>query len=186
MIEPLFISVWPVLFMSLIYGGGMKLRRQRIDMEGEPPIDKNLFLSSKLAMIIPWALMIFQSFGVNVSMVKGPGLLRPISLVLWASGFALAIVGRIGLGNSFRVGRPKESTRLRVDGLYRFSRNPMYLGLYATLAASALYARQPVGWLAAAFVVAVHHRIVLAEEENLRDAFGDEYRDYCRRVRRYL
>jgi protein-S-isoprenylcysteine O-methyltransferase Ste14 len=35
-------------------------------------------------------------------------------------------------------------------------------------------------------VVAVHHRIILAEEQHLQKAFGEEYANYCRRVRRYL
>jgi protein-S-isoprenylcysteine O-methyltransferase Ste14 len=40
--------------------------------------------------------------------------------------------------------------------------------------------------LLGAFIVAVHHRIVLAEEGHLRYAFGEEYAGYCRRVGRYL
>jgi len=40
--------------------------------------------------------------------------------------------------------------------------------------------------LIAIFIVAVHHRIVLAEEAYLRQTFGGEYAEYCSRVGRYL
>jgi protein-S-isoprenylcysteine O-methyltransferase Ste14 len=66
------------------------------------------------------------------------------------------------------------------------SRNPMYLGMYATLLAAVLRTLNPILLLLGAFIVAVHHRVVLAEEEHLRNAFGEDYADYCRRVRRYL
>jgi protein-S-isoprenylcysteine O-methyltransferase Ste14 len=92
----------------------------------------------------------------------------------------------IRTGNSFRIGSPKESTRLKVDGIYRFSRNPMYLGVYATVLASVLYTLNPFLFFLAIFVIAVHHKIVLAEEEHMRKVFGKEYVDYCHRVRRYL
>jgi protein-S-isoprenylcysteine O-methyltransferase Ste14 len=62
----------------------------------------------------------------------------------------------------------------------------MYLGMYATLLASVLRTLNPVLLLLGAFIVAVHHRIVLAEEGHLRNAFGEDYAGYCRRVRRYL
>ena len=101
-------------------------------------------------------------------------------------GFILLFIGRFGLGNSFRIGSPRESTRLRVDGLFRISRNPMYLGVYCTLLATVLRTLNPVLLLVAAFIAAVHHRIVLAEETHLRNAFGKEYGEYCSRVKRYL
>jgi protein-S-isoprenylcysteine O-methyltransferase Ste14 len=75
---------------------------------------------------------------------------------------------------------------LPVGGLFQFSRNPMYLGVYATILAGVLYTLNPLVLLAGVFVVAVHHRIVLAEEQHLQKTFGAEYADYCRRVRRYL
>ena len=36
------------------------------------------------------------------------------------------------------------------------------------------------------FVIAVHHGIVRAEENHLRNVFGREYSEYCSRVRRYI
>jgi protein-S-isoprenylcysteine O-methyltransferase Ste14 len=62
----------------------------------------------------------------------------------------------------------------------------MYVGVYATLCAAVLRTLNPMLFLVAAFVIAVHHRIVLAEEAQLRDVFTPEYRTYCSRVRRYL
>jgi protein-S-isoprenylcysteine O-methyltransferase Ste14 len=62
----------------------------------------------------------------------------------------------------------------------------MYLGVYATLLASVLFTLNPLVLLVAGFILAVHHKIVLAEERHLRSVFGEPYEDYCRRVRRYL
>ena len=95
-------------------------------------------------------------------------------------------IGRLGLGDSFRIGSPKESTRLNVSGLFQFSRNPMYLGVDATLLASVLYTLNPIVLVLGVFVVAVHHRIILAEEQHLRRVFGKEYAAYCSRARRYV
>jgi len=186
MFEPVFVAAFLVVFLGGLVAGGAAMRRRKIDMQGAPPIDKNLFHLSKLAMLIPWVAMVLQSFGVGLSWAVVPQALKWISLVLWAAGFSLAMAGRFGLGSSFRVGCAKEKTILRTDGLYRLSRNPIYIGLNATLLGSALYTLNPLVLLVGAGVAAVHHRIILAEEECLRRVFGQAYEDYCLRVGRYL
>ncbi|MHB9028141.1 MAG: methyltransferase family protein, partial [Candidatus Latescibacterota bacterium] len=98
----------------------------------------------------------------------------------------LLFSGRFGMGNSFRIGSPMENTSLIITGLFRFSRNPMYLGVYATLLGSVLYTLNPVVLIVGIFIIGVHHRIVLAEEDFMRMTFGRQYADYCCRVRRYL
>jgi protein-S-isoprenylcysteine O-methyltransferase Ste14 len=94
--------------------------------------------------------------------------------------------GRSILGDSFRIGSPRERTDLKQTGLYRFSRNPTYVGVYATLCAAVVRTFNPVVLLAAVYVMAVHHRIVPAEEEHLRSWLGEEYRTYSGHVRRYI
>ena len=186
MIESIFVTILPILFLIVLFGGGELFRRRNIDMDGEPPINHTLFYISKYSIIILWFAMVLQSWGVNLSPISVPTSLKWISLCLWTIGFLLLFIGRFGLGNSFRLGSPKESTILRLDGLFRFNRNPMYLGVYATLVASTLYTLNPVVLLATIFVIAVHHKIVLAEEEYMKKAFGNEYLDYCSHVRRYI
>jgi len=186
MIETLIVTVLPILFLIILFGGGILFRRKDIDMDGEPPINETLFYISKYSIVVLWGAMVLESWGIGFSFIKGPEFLKRISLSLWVFGFALLFIGRLELGNSFRIGSPKESTGLRVDGVYRFSRNPMYVGVYATVIASVLYTLNPVVFILAIFVIAIHHKIVLAEEEHMRKVFGKEYMDYCRRVRRYL
>lgn len=186
MFEPPTVAVFPVMFMAVLAAARVSLRRRNIAMEGRPPINKNIFLLSKFAMLIPWTAMLLQGFEVDLSPVRVPPLLKWISLGLWVSGWGLLFAGRIGLGSSFRVGCPEEETKLRTGGIFRFSRNPMYFGLDATLLAAALYTLNPLILLVGAGIAAVHHRIILAEEECLRKMFGREYEEYCGRVGRYL
>jgi protein-S-isoprenylcysteine O-methyltransferase Ste14 len=71
-------------------------------------------------------------------------------------------------------------------GPYRFVRNPMYLGHLIFLAGVALTLGS---WIAAAVLVAHmfwFHRHVRTDEERLAALFGDSYRDYCRRVKRWI
>jgi protein-S-isoprenylcysteine O-methyltransferase Ste14 len=186
MTESLAVTLFPVLFLIVLFGGGELYRRRAIDMDGDPPINRTIFYISKYSIVILWASMVLHTWGIHLSFTQVPESLKWISLCLWFMGFGLLFTGRFGLGESFRIGSPKERTHLQVNGLFRISRNPMYLGVYATLLASILYTWNPILLLAGIFIVIVHHLIVLAEEQYLRSVFGEEYIAYCRRVRRYL
>jgi protein-S-isoprenylcysteine O-methyltransferase Ste14 len=186
MLLPLFVTLLAVLFLVGLIVKAQALRRRHIDMDGSPPISKALFVSSKYTIVVLWGAMVVQSWGVDLSLVDVPAPARAVSLGLWILGFALLFGGRSILGDSFRIGSPKERTALKQTGLYRFSRNPMYVGVYATLCAAVVRTLNPILLLAAMYVIAVHHRIVLAEEEQLRRTLGEEYRTYCSRVRRYV
>ena len=186
MVERLVVTLLPVAFLTVLFAGGERFRRKHIDMGGDVPINRALYYSSKYSIVALWAAMIIQTWGIDISFLTGPASLTWAAVGIWSPGFVLLLLGRFELGSSFRIGSPQESTLLRTGGLFRLSRNPMYLGMYATLLAAVLRTLNPVVLLLAAFIVAVHHRIVLAEEGHLRKAFGEEYAGYCRRVRRYI
>lgn len=186
MIQALGVTALPVLFLTVLFGGGSRFRKRNIDMDGDPPIDRSVFYISKYSIVVVWAAMVMQSWGINLSFFTPPSFVRPVSLILWVAGFALLLTGRFSMGDSFRLGSPQESTGLKADGLFRVSRNPMYLGVFSTLLASALYTWNPIVLLIAIFVVTVHHKIVLAEEDYLQTVFGEEYLAYCRKVKRYI
>jgi protein-S-isoprenylcysteine O-methyltransferase Ste14 len=186
MIESLVVTIFPVLFLIVLFGGGALLRRRSVDMDGDPPIQRTLFYSSKYLIAILWVVTILHSWGIHLPASIIPVPPTWISVGVWVAGFALLFSGRFRMGESFRIGSPHERTSLKVNGLFRFSRNPMYVGVYTTVVGSILYTGNLILLIVGLYIIFVHHRIILAEEVFLRREFGDEYVAYTQRVRRYL
>lgn len=128
---------------------------------------------------------------------------RPLSLLPpgWPGAFRYGLGGLLvvlGLAvvtvalRAFRragtnVETPKPTIALVTDGVYAWSRNPMYVALALLFAGIAVLANS--GWLAAFWVVYVgvlRVGVIAAEERYLEGKFGDRYRAYRARVRRWL
>lgn len=89
-----------------------------------------------------------------------------------------------GRGTPAPIDAPK---RLVVRGLYRFTRNPMYVGVLTAILGWAVLYRGPDHLLYALTVGTCFQLVVvLYEEPHLRRIFGREYEDYCARVNRWL
>lgn len=80
-----------------------------------------------------------------------------------------------------------ESTNLITNGLYRFSRNPIYLSMVGLLCGEVIFLGSLSPWIVPPFFMrTISKRFIEQEEAMLTEKFGDEYREYCRRVRRWL
>jgi len=89
-----------------------------------------------------------------------------------------------GRGIPAPLDHPKQ---LVVSGLYRYVRNPMYLGVLLVLLGEALFFQSTAFLLyALAWLAFVHLNILLYEEPNLTRRFGDSYRHYQASVRRWI
>jgi protein-S-isoprenylcysteine O-methyltransferase Ste14 len=81
----------------------------------------------------------------------------------------------------------EEPRKLVRRGLYRFSRNPMYLGvLLAVFGQALVFASFQVALYGAALWLVFHLVVVLLEEPHLREERGPSYEQYCRQVPRWL
>lgn len=82
---------------------------------------------------------------------------------------------------------PEDASTLVTDGIYRFTRNPMYLGLLCLLIAIALFLGTLSGLIILpAFVWYMTEFQIKPEEDSLRGVFGPAYEDYLTRVRRWI
>jgi protein-S-isoprenylcysteine O-methyltransferase Ste14 len=113
---------------------------------------------------------------------------RLLALALGLAG--LALIGS-ALGLFRRAGTDplpmRPTTALVFGGPYRFTRNPMYLGMALVYSAVALVLDLPWALLLLPLVLLVIGTRVIAREERYLDAkFGEEYRAYRGRVRRWL
>ena len=82
---------------------------------------------------------------------------------------------------------PNKANTIVVSGLYRYSRNPMYLGLLISLTGWALYLGNLAGLACLPiFVLLLNQMQIKPEERALKEKFGESYRNYLRDVRRWL
>jgi protein-S-isoprenylcysteine O-methyltransferase Ste14 len=81
----------------------------------------------------------------------------------------------------------EESTTLLTEGVFSFSRNPMYLGFAFILAGIALLVRTLAPWLVVpVFVALIDQIFIRAEEQILEAKFGSTWQTYKAKVRRWI
>ena len=124
-----------------------------------------------------------------------PFALPEADLVHWTIGGALILIGLAlavaGIRNFSRAGTPiptNEPTRALVTtGIHGWTRNPIYLGMFLVYGGIGVAARSP--WIlifTLPLAITIRYGVVAREEAYLERRFGDAYRDYKTRVRRWL
>ena len=118
-----------------------------------------------------------------------------IDLVHWIIAGSLILIGlalaAAGIRNFSRAGTPvptNEPTRALVTtGIHGWTRNPIYLGMFLLYGGIGVAAQSP--WiliLALPLAITIRYGVVAREEAYLERRFGDAYRHYKARVRRWL
>jgi protein-S-isoprenylcysteine O-methyltransferase Ste14 len=117
------------------------------------------------------------------------------ALMQWMAGGGLILIGvaivAAGIRNFSRAATPVPSNQpvrvLVTAGIHGWSRNPIYVGMFLVYAGIGIAARSP--WiliLALPLAITLRYGVVAREEAYLERRFGDAYRDYKARVRRWL
>lgn len=115
---------------------------------------------------------------------------RKVATVLIAVGIIIEVIAMASFvlaKTTVNPIQPEKTTHLVTGGLFRFSRNPMYAGMLLLL----------TGWMIRlgcwvnipilfAFVAIITTFQIKPEEHVLREKFGQDYIDYCAKVRRWL
>ncbi|MCQ0971819.1 isoprenylcysteine carboxylmethyltransferase family protein [Paracoccus sp. TK19116] len=114
--------------------------------------------------------------------------MRALGVITGLAAFALAGLAAWTMHRAKTAIEPwKPSTNLVTTGIFGRTRNPIYVGLLLLLAGFGLWFGSPgiaLMWLVAASVL--HVGVVRREERYLQTIFGQEFRDYTARVRRWL
>jgi protein-S-isoprenylcysteine O-methyltransferase Ste14 len=119
----------------------------------------------------------------------------PMPQVGWTIASSLILIGialaGAGIRNFSRAATPvptNEPTRALVTtGIHRWTRNPIYLGMFLIYAGIGIGVRSPsILLLTLPLSLTIRYGVVGREEAYLERRFGDAYRDYKARVRRWL
>lgn len=146
---------------------------------------KNLLFT----VVVPGTVAVYLPMSLSRDAARDGHASLAAASVFFALGLAIYLwclwdFAAFGRGTPAPIDAPK---RLVARGLYRYSRNPMYMGVLTVIA----------GWVALApstrlafYLVAVWTMfqafVILYEEPRLLELFGEEYSDYQRRVGRWL
>ncbi|MDT0603853.1 methyltransferase family protein [Thalassotalea castellviae] len=83
--------------------------------------------------------------------------------------------------------KPETTTALVTNGIYQYTRNPMYLGMLCCLLGWGFYLANPMTiLLILGFIFYINHFQIKPEEQMLTQLFHQEFIDYCASVRRWL
>jgi protein-S-isoprenylcysteine O-methyltransferase Ste14 len=150
-----------------------------------------LLLPFTATVVVP-ALLVVRDGGVR----PGFGLFFPPVLLFLVIGILLVVAGLTLIVKTnvlfYRIGQgtlaPWDPTRkLVVQGVYRYVRNPMIAGVMAVLLGEGLClgSTAVLGWWLVFVTVNVIY-MPMVEEPGLVRRFGEEYRNYCRNVPRWI
>lgn len=118
-----------------------------------------------------------------------PGLGKAGAVVM-LSGLALDVLGLVVFlraRTTVNPLKPDSSSAVVTTGIYRYTRNPMYLGMLLVLTGWVVYLAAPLALLApVGFAAYITRFQILPEERILLEKFGEPYRDYLGRVRRWI
>jgi protein-S-isoprenylcysteine O-methyltransferase Ste14 len=114
--------------------------------------------------------------------------LEAIGIALIICGTAMVLLGFLALRSAFQPGgfAPRSQDPLVTRGIYSLVRNPLNAGVLSVTLGLALVVQSL--FVMALFIIylILVLRVISIEENQLSEAFGEEYRDYCRKVRRLV
>lgn len=151
---------------------------------------RNLFFAilqpGMVAGLLPYLLvqhhghtMIEHNFGIG----------QYLGLFIGVIGIVITVhcIVRFGKEGKGTLSPADPTQKLVVSGLYKYSRNPMYVGVMMILAGEVLFTAQPILLYYALLILAAFNIfIVYWEEPRLSKDFGEEYNRYKQDVRRWI
>ena len=155
-----------------------------MEIVGKTTINPILFYTGKTAGYLTWLVWWRSTWGIvsNTKMLYN----HQIARVFLAAGLIFIIISLINLGKSVRLGLPSDQTTFKSHGIYKISRNPMYVGLHLVTLSSMIFSLNWIIILMGIYSFVVYHYIIKGEENFLKKRFCKTYLDYQNRVRRYL
>lgn len=164
------------------------MRRKGIQAMKFGEMDKRDYLIPPFALLFFYVILssVFNWGKIGTKLFRSE-ILSWIGVLLCFAGLLMVLFALISFGRNFRVGIDEDHPgELVTSGIFAISRNPIYTGFALILPGVFLLVPN---WILLLYVVAgywLFHRQIMLEEKTLRKIYGEEYINYCQKVRRYL
>ena len=184
-----FAALTIVVMMGMVVTRALMLKRQGIQAMQFGKIDKTDFVIPPFALFyfylvfaaaFHWPTVSTQEFFHSEAIAW-------IGVLFCLTGLALLLWTLVSFGRSFRVGIDQDHPdQLITRGVFAFSRNPIYVAFGTILLGQFLIFSNTILLIYLVVATGLFHRQVLREEAYLKQHYGQDYAEYCRRIRRYF
>lgn len=157
-----------------------------MELIGKTTINPIIFYTGKISGYITWIILLLMLFGLDLFDSNQILFNQNISIFILLIGLIFTIISLINLGKSTRLGLPSNDTKLKTNGLYNYSRNPMYVGFDLITISAMIYSLHWLIIILGVYSMITYHLIIKGEENFMIKRFGEEYKKYQLKVGRYL
>ena len=174
---------YTVYFVKMLIQHKHGIKTRQIGRRKEKDIHMVELLMSIATLAAPAAQLLSIAFGWSCM----PSGARFIGFLIGMLGDIIFLISVVCMKDSWRAGIPdKDKTELVTNGIYKFSRNPAFLGFDFMYAGVLLMYFNPLTAVFSLFAAVTLHLQILQEEKYLTSVFGSSYTAYKSRVFRYL
>lgn len=182
------LSVMAVFYIA--YFSKLLLQRRQgvqTDQIGKGAKPKHVLRIERMMKIATYAIVPVEIVSIAGNFRIWDGVLCWLGLTVAAAGVLIFVIAVLTMRDSWRAGIPEsDKTELVTDGIYRFSRNPAFLGFDLMYIGLLVAYFNPIHLIFAAFAVIMLHLQILQEEAFLETAFGNVYLEYQKHTARYF
>ncbi len=174
---------YTVYFAKMLIQHKHGIKTRQIGRRKEKDIHTVELLMSIATLAAPAAQLLSIAFGWSCM----PSGARFTGFLIGMLGDIIFLISVVCMKDSWRAGIPdKDKTELVTNGIYKFSRNPAFLGFDFMYAGVLLMYFNPLTAVFSLFAAVTLHLQILQEEKYLTSVFGSSYTAYKSRVFRYL
>ena len=177
-----------VIFYGIYFAKMLAQRRQGIQTRQIGRVkEKSVHIVELLMSIATLAAPVIQILSIIFGWNHMPENARFTGFCIGMLGDIIFLASVLCMKDSWRAGIPdKDRTKLVTTGIYRYSRNPAFLGFDFMYVGLLLMYFNLSMLVVSAFAIIMLHLQILQEERYLTENYGESYREYRKHVFRYL
>lgn len=177
------ITFYAFYFAKIIIQKKQSIKTNQMGIGNKPKKVLMIERVVSVATVLTCMIGVLSIFLVKNYLMAG---LRIAGIVIGVIAVAFFALATKTMKNSWRVGIPEEKTTLITKGIYKWSRNPAFVGfdlLY--LSVCLMFFNIPLA-LVSVWAAVMLHLQILQEEEHMHRMFGEEYEEYRKHTLKYL
>ncbi len=188
--------VWQIVAFSIllvfytIYIGKMISQKKKgiqTDQIARGKKKGKLFRVELLMKIATYSVVAVEVISIILNITALPKAVRIVGVILGVAGDIVFAIAVWTMRDSWRAGiAENDKTEIVTSGIYRFSRNPAFLGFNLVYLGILLIFFDWVLFVFSVFASIMLHLQILQEEKYLPSVFGEEYLAYKKKVCRYI